>query len=154
MRRPDEHAAIEAFMGETKNIDEYKRALAVVTLEAGNPLNLVGLSIKHVQRIRREFRSIGVEAFKDKRHNNKPVLLTRAQRDKVLVMLGTTTPNDWGYTNSPFWFTRILGSVIEERYGVVYSSRTSYYLLFKKASFSFHLPGKQYEKTDPEVVAA
>jgi len=123
-------------------------------LEAGNPLNLVGLSIKHVQRIRREFSNIGVEAFKDKRHNNSKVLLTKSQRDEVLVMLGTTTPNNWGYTSSPFWSTRILGSVIEERYGVVYSSRTSYYLLFKKASFSFHLPGKQYEKADAEMVAA
>ena len=154
MLTPDEHAAIEAFIGETKNIDEYKRALAVVTLEAGNPLNLVGLSIKHVQRIRREFRSIGVEAFKGKRHNNAPVLLTRAQRDEVLVMLGTTTPNDWGYTNSPFWSTRILATLIEQKYGAVYSSRTSYYVLFKKALFSFHLPGKQYEKADAEVVAA
>jgi transposase len=154
MLTPDELATIKAFMGETNNVDEYKRALAVVTLEAGNPLKEIGLSKKHAQRIRREFRSIGIEAFKDKRHNNAPVLLTRAQRDEVLVMLGTTTPNDWGYTNSPFWSTRILGSVIEERYGVVYSSRTSYYLLFKKASFSFHLPGKQYERADAEVVAA
>ena len=154
MLRTDERAAIEAFMGETKKIDEYKRALAVVTLDAGNPLNLVGLSIKHVQRIRREFRSVGVEAFKDKRHNNKPVLLTRAQQNEVLVMLGSTTPNDHGYTNSPFWSTRILATLIDQKYSVVYSSRTSYYVLFKKASFSFHLPGKQYEKADAEVVAA
>ena len=105
MLRPDERAAIEAFMGETKKIDEYKRALAVVTLDAGNPLNLVGLSIKHVQRIRREFRSVGVGAFKDKRHNNKPVLLTRAQQNEVLVMLGSTTPNDHRNTNVIYQIT-------------------------------------------------
>ncbi len=69
-------------------------------------------------------------------------------------LLGTTTPNDHGYTNSPFWSTRILASLIEQKYNVVYSSRTSYYVMFKKASFSFHLPGKQYEKADAEVVAA
>ena len=84
MARPDERAAIEAFMGETKKIDEHKRALAVVTLEAGNPLTLVGLSVKHVQQIRRRFASIGVETFKDKRHNNAPVLLTKAQLNEVL----------------------------------------------------------------------
>ena len=82
------------------------------------------------------------------------MLLTGTQRDEVLVMLGTTAPNDRGYTSSPFWSTRILGSVIEERCGVVYSSRTSYYRLFKKASFSFWVPGKQYEKADARVVAA
>ncbi len=84
MARPDERAAIEAFMGETKKIDEHKHALAVVTLEAGNPLTLVGLSVKHVQQIRRKFATIGVEAFKDKRHNNAPVLLTKAQLNEVL----------------------------------------------------------------------
>jgi transposase len=154
MLTPEELATIEAFMGETENIDEYKRALSVVTLEDGNPLDRTGLSLKHVQRMRRAFRSIGTEAFKDKRHNNAPVLLTKAQRDEVLVMLKTTTPNNHGYSNSEFWSTRILATVIKRKYSVVYASRTSYYVLFKKASFSFHLPGKQYEKADAEVVAA
>lgn len=154
MLTEDERAAIQAFMIETKRIDEYKRALAVLELEDRVPLDRTGLKEKHVQRIRRNFHSIGAGAFIDKRHNNSKVLLTKSQRDEVLSMLASSTPNDWGYTSSPFWSTRILGSVIEERYGVVYSSRTSYYLLFKKASFSFHLPGKQYEKADAEVVAA
>ena len=153
MLTPSELTTIKAFLGETESIDEYKRALAVVTLEAGNPLAEIGLSEKHVQRIRREFRKGGVEAFKDKRHNNAPVILTKPQRDEVATMLKTTTPNDHGYTTSPFWSTRILATVIKSKYGVVYASRTSYYVLFKKSEFSFHLPGKQYEKADPEVVA-
>ena len=82
------------------------------------------------------------------------MLLTGAQQNEVLVMLGSTTPNDHGHTNSPFWSTRILATLIDQKYSVVYSSRTSYYVLFKKASFSFHLPGKQYEKADAEVVVA
>ena len=128
MLRPDERAAIKAYMGETKNIDEYKHGLAVLQLETGNSLEMTGLSKKHAQRIRKEFRSIGAKAFKDKRHNNAPVLLTKPQRDEVAVMLETTTPNDHGY-NSPFWSTRILASVIKGKYGVVFSSRTSYCLL-------------------------
>lgn len=52
-------------MGETENIHEYKRALAAVTLEAGNPLDEIGLSEKHLQRMRLALRSIGTEAFKD-----------------------------------------------------------------------------------------
>ena len=99
MLTPEELATIKAFMGETKNIDEYKRGLAVLQLEAGNSLEMTGLSKKHAQRIRREFRSSGVEAFKDKRHNNAPVILTKSQIEDVLFMLETTTPNDCGYTN-------------------------------------------------------
>lgn len=153
MLNPSELATIKAFMGETENIDEYKRGLAVLQLEARNPLEMTGLSKKHAQKIRRAFCSIGTEAFKDKRRNNAPVLLTRAQRNEVIVMLKTTTPNDHGYTNSPFWSTRILAAVIKSKFGVIYSSRTSYYVLFRKASFSFHLPGRRYEKADATVVA-
>ena len=153
MLTPDELATIKAFMRETKKTHEYKRALAVLQLEAGISLDMLGITEKHAQRIRRNFHKIGVGAFIDKRHNNAKVLLTKPQRDEVLSMLDTSTPNDWGYTDSPLWSTRILAEVIEERYSVVYSSRTSYYLLFKKAFFSFHLPGKRYEKSHPKVVA-
>ncbi|CAG4899944.1 IS630 family transposase [Acidithrix sp. C25] len=153
MLTPEELATIEAFMAKTENIDEYKRALAVLTLEDGSPLNRTGLSVKHVQRIRRSFRSVGTEAFKDKRHNNAPVLLSKSQRDEVAIMLTTTTPNDHGYSSSPFWSTRILATVLKRRYGVLYASRTSYYVLFRESKFSFHLPGKQYEKADPQAVA-
>ena len=54
MRTPEELATIKAFMGETENIDEYKRALAIVTLEAGNPLEEIGLPSKHVQRVSKQ----------------------------------------------------------------------------------------------------
>jgi len=153
MLAPEELATIEAFMAETENIDEYKRALAVLTLEDGSPLSRTGLSVKHVQRIRRSFRSIGTEAFKDKRHNNAPVLLSKSQRDEVNIMLTTTTPNDHGYSNSPFWSKRILATVLKRRYGVLSASRIRSYLLFRTSKFSFHLLGKQDEKADPQAVA-
>ena len=44
MLNPSELATIKAFMGETENIDEYKHGLAVLQLEAGNPLEMTGLS--------------------------------------------------------------------------------------------------------------
>ena len=63
MLTPEERATIKAFMGEAENIDEYKRALAVLQLDDGIPLDMIGLSVKHVQRMRRKFRSISVLAF-------------------------------------------------------------------------------------------
>lgn len=48
MLTPEEPVTIEAFMGETENIYEYKRALAVVFLEAGIPLDKMGFSVKDV----------------------------------------------------------------------------------------------------------
>ncbi len=103
--------------------------MAVVELEDRASLGRTGLNEKHLQHVRQNFHSFGAGAFIDKRRNNSKVLLTKSQREEVLSMLASSTPNDWGW---PFWSTRILRSVIEERYGVVYSSRTSYYLLFEK----------------------
>ena len=151
MLTDEERKALQAFMGETKDLGEYRRAMAVANLEHGVPLDLLDVSEKHAQRMRREFRKIGPDAFKDKRHNNKPVLLTPSQRRDVLKMLQSTTPNDHGYTNSPFWSTTILARIIEQEYGVVYASRTSYYLLFRESKFTFHMPGRQYEKADPSA---
>lgn len=149
-----EREELQAFMNSAKDITEFRRALAVANLEYGNVVDLSDISEKHAQRLRRDFRKIGNEAFRDKRHNNLKVLLTKPQRIEVLNMLHTTTPNDHGYSQSPFWSTRILATVIERTYGVTFASRTSYYVLFKESSFTFHLPGKQYEKADASKVAA
>ena len=46
-----------------------------------------------------------------------------------------------------------MADLIEARYQVKYKSKTSYYLLFKENKFSFHKPGKVYEKHDPERTA-
>lgn len=129
-----------------------RRALAVINLEDGLDLDLFDISTKHAQRLRRVFRNDGVEAFRDNRHNNQKVLLTKKERDAVSTMLRTSTPNDHGYSDSPFWSTRILAAVIELKYRVRFASKTSYYLLFREATFTFHLPGKKYEKADAAAV--
>lgn len=125
MLTEDKRAKVQAFMGETKKTDEYMRPLAVLELQAGISLEMLGITEKYAQRLTRNFYKIGVSAFIDKRHNNKPVLLTKSQCAEVLSILYTSTSKDWGYTSTPFWSSRILGSVIEETYGVVYSSRAS-----------------------------
>lgn len=100
MLTEDERAKIQAFMGETKKTHEYKRTLAVPQLEAGISLDMLGITEKHAQTIRRNFHKIGISTFIEKRHNNSKVLLTKPQRNEVLSILDTSTPNDWGYTDS------------------------------------------------------
>ena len=47
-----------------------------------------------------------------------------------------------------------LGICIKEKYGVSYKSKRPFYLLFEEAKYSFHKPGKVYEKRDEVKVEA
>jgi hypothetical protein len=76
--------------------------MVVLEPEQASPLSMYSEFDGH-------FAALGTDAFKDKRYNNAPVLLTKFQRDEVTVMLKNTTPSDHGYSNSPFgqhgsWF--------------------------------------------------
>ncbi len=48
----------------------------------------------------------------------------------------------------------MLGDWIEKKYKVKYKSKTSLYLLFKKASFTYHRPGTVYKERDEREVVA
>lgn len=65
--------------------------------------------------------------------------------------LKTQTPKDFVFTNG-FWTTPMLAYLIKEQFGVDYKSKTSIYLLFKKARLSFHKPGQVYKNRNQEVV--
>lgn len=61
---PSELTTIKALMGETENIDEFKRSLVATDLEAGNPIAKIGSSGKHLP-VRQEFSIGGVKASKE-----------------------------------------------------------------------------------------
>ena len=45
-----------------------------------------------------------------------------------------------------------MAEFIQKRYNVAYKSKTSYYLIFKKAKFSYHKPDKQYHDRKQDVI--
>lgn len=62
-------------------------------------------------------------------------------------------PKDVGFDESfDYWSTGVLGTYIEDTYGVLYKSKTSYYLVFKEAKFTYHKPGRIYQKHDQHKV--
>ncbi len=93
----------------------------------------------------------GTEAMKDKRMGKPKELLTRKQREKVIETVKTKSPKQLGYA-SDHWTTGILGDWIEEKHKVKYKSKTSLYLVFKKANFSYHRPITRYDLRDEEEV--
>jgi len=93
----------------------------------------------------------GFSAIKDKRKNQLKELLTNKQKDQVTEILQKQTPEDYGY-EIKFWTTDILGRLIEEKFKVKYKSKTSLYLIFKRSKFTYHKPGRVYQKRDEEEV--
>ncbi len=93
----------------------------------------------------------GIEALRDKRSGKPKELLTKKQREKIIETVRTKTPKQLGYA-SDHWTTSILGDWIEEKYKAKYKSKTSLYLVFRKASFSYHRPITRYDLRDEKEV--
>ena len=144
--------------GSTK--EEFRRAQAILLLdqEMSPPAisAMTRYSRRHIFTLRQRYVAEGKEAIRDKRDAKPRRLLTRAQRAAVVETIKTKRPDELGsyYQHYPYWTTGILGAYIKRTYKVEYKSKTSEYLLFKEAKFSYHKPGKVSERQDPEEVEA
>jgi len=131
---------------------EIRRVQVILLLDkGGDPTVITGYSRRQCFDIRKRYVKQGLPAIVDKRKNNFKPLLTKPQREKIINTLKTKTPKDIGYT-ADYWTTAVLGYYIEKKYRVKYKSRTSHYLLFKKAEFTFHKPGQVYQKHSEQEV--
>lgn len=136
---------------------EVRRVQAVLLINKevkGEELErLTGYNEKHAYRLRQRYCKDGIQAIIDKRKPKPRELLTRRERKEILKTLQHKTPNEIdSYYNSDYWSTGILGEYIKRTYNVEYKSKTSYYLIFRRAKFTYHKPGKVYEKRNEEVV--
>ena len=112
---------------------------------------ITGYRRRQVFALRQRYLAEGISAIEDKRKKNPRELLTRKEREEIIETLTTKTPRDYRY-ESDYWTTSILGDFLERSYQVKYKSRTSYYLLFHQAKFTYHKPGRVYQRRDEEEV--
>lgn len=141
----------------TRKNAETRRAQAVLLLGKDVPietiLTITRLSRSRVFAIYAVYQKHGAQALEDKRRGKPKELLTKKQRDKIVATVQTKTPKDVGIT-SDFWTTGILGEWIEREYDVTYKSKTSLYLVFRKASFSYHKPERRYHERNEKEIRA
>ncbi len=131
---------------------EVRRAQAVLLLDKGDdPTGITSYSRRQCFDIRKRYVKKGLPAIADKRKGHFKPLLTKQQREAVINLVKTKNPKDIGYT-ADYWTTVVLGYYIEKKYRVTYKSRTSHYLLFRKAEFTFHKPGQVYQKHNEQEV--
>lgn len=137
---------------------EIKRAQAVLMINdeiKGEMIKtLTGLNEKHAYRLRRNYLSFGKKAITDKRKPKQKEILTKTQLKEIIETVKNKTPNEIdAYYNNDYWTTGILGEYIKRVFKTNYKSKTSLYLIFKKSKFSYHKPGRVYEKQDEKEVA-
>ncbi len=148
--KPKQITLLTAELKQLKEGAAARRAMAVLLLVTHGDMRLSTYTIDHAKRLKAQYLKHGITAFADKRKSNRDRVLTKAERDTVITVLRTQQPKDVIVAcSSEYWSTPLLGQYITEQFGKQYKSRTSYYLLFREAKLSFHLPGKAYEKSDP-----
>ncbi|MEK6571959.1 MAG: IS630 family transposase, partial [Bacteroidota bacterium] len=139
----------------TRKSGEVRRAQAVLLLSRCIPTDTIilvtGLSKSRIFGLYGAYLKHGSDTLRDKRQGKPKELLTKKQRDELVTIVGKKTPKQLGFV-SEFWTSGILGKWIEEKYDVKYKSKTSLYLVFRKASFSYHKPERRYHEHDEQEV--
>jgi transposase len=145
--------------GKGKTAAEVKRAQAILLIDSGGEVqaieHITGYGRSQIFEIRKRYLQEGVTAIEDKRAGTPKELLTTKERDEIVATIKTKRPKDLGtyWKNYDQWTTSILGDWIERTYKAKYKSKTSHYLLFRKAEFTYHKPGRVYHEHDEAAVA-
>jgi len=134
---------------------EIKRAQVVLMLDKELKLDIIkhvtGYSRRRSYAMRKQYISKGLPAIEDKERRNPKELLAKKQRDELTKIVQTKTPRDYGY-HSNYWLTGILADLIQRRYKVTYRSKTSLYIIFKQAKFTYHKPDRKYQARNEQEI--
>jgi transposase len=139
----------------TKN--EVRRAQAIPLLDNRTPTadisDITGLGRSQVFELRKRYVKEGAIALFDKRIGKPKELLTGKRREELIEIIKTKSPKDCiRGCNQTYRTTGLLGRHIKDEYKAEYKSRTSLYLLFRKATFTYHKPGLVSERRDPQEI--
>lgn len=134
---------------------EVRRAQAVLLLNQETAVEaiivLTNYSYRQIFDLRKNYLKKGIIVIQDKKKGKPRELLTKKQLAEIVKTIKEKTPKDFGY-NTDFWTTGIVGAVIESEYEIKYKSKTSIYLIFKQAKFTYHKPDRQYQARNNQEV--
>lgn len=134
---------------------ELARAQAIYMLEKKSDFEFIeemtGLKRSAIYTWRAKFVEEGTSGLRDKKKAAPRALLKKSQIKQILHVLKNQSPRGFGY-EVDFWTTTILGHLIKEQYNVEYKTKKPLYLLFKRAKFTYHKPGKQYRNRNQAAI--
>jgi len=138
---------------------EVRRAQAILLIDrkigARGIKAMTGYGRTRAFMLRKRYLTDGIEVIHDHREGKPKELLTTQQRQDLVEIIKTKQPCelDAYYQHYGYWTIGVLAAYIKRTYGVEYKSKTSHYLLFKKAQFTYHKPGKVSERRNEQAVA-
>jgi len=134
---------------------EVRRAQAVLLLNSETAIKIIISQSRYSRRqifdLRKHYLDKGIYAMKDGKKGKPKEILTKKQLSEIVTIIKKKTPKDYGY-DTDYWTTGIVGAVIESEYKVKYKSKTSVYLIFKQAKFSYHKPDRLYQARNEKEV--
>ncbi len=134
---------------------ELRRAQAVLMLNQGmiveEIIALTNYSRRQIFDLRKNYLKKGITVIIDKQKGKSKELLTKKQLVEIVEIIKEKTPRDYKY-DTDYWTTGIVGAVIESAYKIKYKSKTSIYLIFKEAKFTYHKPGRLYQARNEQEV--
>lgn len=134
---------------------EVRRAQAILMVDdqVDEPIisQVTGYQRRRIYALRRQYLDHGLAVVKDQRKGQPKELLTSQQRAEIAQLVASTNPQEHSYQNT-HWTTSLLGDFIERTYKVRYKSKTSLYLIFRQAKFTYHKPGRRYHEHNQHEV--
>ena len=153
--KPKQVLELREYLKTSESKKETNRIQVVLMVDKELDIELIkemtGFSRSQIFELRKKYLEKGISSIEDPARNNPKELLTKKDRDEIIETIKTKKPEDIGY-HSEFWTTTMVGDWIKKKYKVKYKSKTSIHLIFKKASFSFHKPGRIYQKRNEDEV--
>lgn len=153
---PKEVRELQDMVSDSKSSGrEVRRSMAILQLDDETIIKTIVLQTRYSRRqifdLRKNYLKKGVPAIQDKKKGEPRELLTKKQLLEIVKTIKEKTPRDYGY-ETDYWTTGIVGAVIESEYKIKYKSKTSIYLIFKQARFTFHKPDRLYQARDEQEV--
>ncbi len=134
---------------------EANRIQAILMVDKEIDIELIreitNFSRSQIFALRSKYLDKGIASIEDPARHNPKELLSKKDRDEIIETVKTKKPEDIGY-HGEYWTTAMVGDWIKKKYKVKYKSKTSVYLIFKRASFSYHKPGRVYHKRNEDEV--
>ena len=147
----EQKAELGVLIQKGRDIKEVRRAQAILMVNDALPYETIETLTKYKERaaliFRQRYLKIGLKGIEHKRKGRPKRLLSLEQRKEILGWLTVQSPKDFDYEEA-HWSTSILAHLIQKKFRVVYKSKKPFYLLFEEAKYTFHKPGKVYEKRD------
>lgn len=152
----DQILELKQALKQATGVTEAKRIQTILMVNDGlkseTIVDLTGIKRSRAFELRNLYLQTGLDVIQTTQKKVKSLLNKKQLNQLKKILKDPTSPITLYET--PFWTTTLLADYIKQEFDVDYKSKTSIYLIFKRVKFTYHKPGRVYERNDPKKVAS